>query len=134
MARRSVGLMTGAQMAEQLLRIGILLAILPAALGMGLGEACGAVVLAGTVAELLSGLVIWQGYRHDLRKIQRGGKGKAASGVFRRLWRIGAPVAATRYVGSVLRTLTGPWKTLWCPPAWLFTLAAGTLLWNSSGP
>lgn len=105
MARRSVGLMTGAQMAEQLLRIGILLAILPAALGMGLGEACGAVVLAGTVAELLSGLVIWQGYRHDLRKIQRGGKGKAASGVFRRLWRIGAPVAATRYVGSVLRTL-----------------------------
>ena len=105
MARRSVGLMTTAQMAEQLLRIAIIMAILPAALALGLGEACGAVVLAGTAAELLSGLVIWRGYRRDLRRVQGHQKSAPAKGVFRRLWTIGAPVAATRYVGSILRTL-----------------------------
>lgn len=105
MARRSVGLMTTAQMVEQLLRIAIIMAILPAALALGLGEACGAVVLAGTAAELLSGLVIWRGYRRDLRRVQGHQKPVPAKGVFRRLWTIGAPVAATRYVGSILRTL-----------------------------
>lgn len=105
MARRSVGLMTAAQMGEQLLRIALIMAILPAALALGLGEACGAVVLAGTAAELLFGLVIWWGYRRDLRLVRGRQKPAPARGVFRRLWAIGAPVAATRYVGSVLRTL-----------------------------
>jgi len=105
MARRSVALPTGAQMAEQLLRIALILAILPAALGKGLGEACAAVVLAGTAAELFSGGVIWWGYRRDLRRVRGTEKNAPARGVLRRLWSIGAPVAATRYVGSALRTL-----------------------------
>lgn len=105
MARRQVGLTTGAQMGEQLLRMGLIIAMLPAALPLGLGEACAAVVLAGTVAEFLSGAVVWQGYRRDLRKLQGKGKPQRAGGVWRRLWGIAAPVAATRYVGSGLRTL-----------------------------
>lgn len=105
MARRRVALTTGAQMGEQLVRIGLIMAMLPAALGLGLGEACAAVVLAGTVAEYLSGAVVWQGYRRDLARVQGGAKAAPARGVWRRLWGIGAPVAATRYVGSALRTL-----------------------------
>lgn len=105
MARRQVGLTTGAQMAEQLLRIALIMVILPAALGRGLGEACAAVVLAGTAAEIVSGGIIWQGYRRDLRRVPGTGKSAPAKGVLRRLWGIGAPVAATRYVGSALRTL-----------------------------
>lgn len=105
MARRQVGLTTGAQMGEQLLRMGLVIAILPAALSLGLGEACAAVVLAGTVAEIFSGAVVWQGYRRDLRKVQGKEKPQPARGVMGRLWGIAAPVAATRYVGSGLRTL-----------------------------
>ncbi len=105
MARRRVTLTTGAQIGEQLLRIGLIVAMLPAALGLGLGEACAAVVLAGTVAEYFSGAVVWQGYRRDLSRLQGGKKAMPARGVWRRLWSIGAPVAATRYVGSALRTL-----------------------------
>ncbi len=105
MARRAVGLTTGAQMAEQLLRIALIMAILPAALGKGLGEACAAVVLAGTAAEVVSGGIVWWGYRRDLRQVPGSGKNVPAKGVLRRLWSIGAPVAATRYVGSALRTL-----------------------------
>lgn len=105
MARRQVGLTTGAQMGEQLLRMGLVIAILPAALRLGIGEACAAVVLAGTVAEFFSGAAVWQGYHRDLRKIQGREKPQRANGVWRRLWGIAAPVAATRYVGSGLRTL-----------------------------
>lgn len=105
MARRQVGLTTGAQMAEQLLRMGLIIAILPAALRLGLGEACAAVVLAGTVAEFFSGAMVWQGYRRDLRRVQGREKPQRAAGVWRRLLEIAAPVAATRYVGSGLRTL-----------------------------
>ena len=105
MARRQVGLTTGAQMGEQLLRMGLIVVMLPAALLLGLGEACAAVVLAGTIAEVLSGAVVWQGYRRDLRKVQGREKPQRAGGVWRRLWGIAAPVAATRYVGSGLRTL-----------------------------
>lgn len=105
MARRSVGLPTGAQMAEQLLRIAIIMAILPAALGKGLGEACAAVVLGGTAAELFSGGIVWWGYRRDLDRAAGRERPAPARGVLRRLWAIGAPVAATRYVGSALRTL-----------------------------
>lgn len=105
MARRQVTLTTAAQMGEQLLRIGLILALLPAALPLGLGEACAVVVLAGTAAEFFSGAVVWQGYRRDLRRVQGKKKPEKARGVLRRLWSIGAPVAATRYVGSGLRTL-----------------------------
>lgn len=105
MARRQVGLTTGAQMGEQVLRMGLVVAMLPAALKMGIGEACAAVVLAGTAAEFFSGAVVWQGYRRDLRRVQGREKPQRAGGVWRRLWSIAAPVAATRYVSSGLRTL-----------------------------
>ncbi len=105
MARRSVTLTTGAQMAEQLLRIALVVVLLPGALAKGLGEACGAVVLAGTAAELFSGGIIWLGYRRDLARVEGNRQLAPARGVGRRLWSIAAPVAATRYVGSALRTL-----------------------------
>jgi stage V sporulation protein B len=105
MARRTVTLATGAQVAEQLLRIALVMILLPAALQKGLGEACGAVVLGGTAAELVSGAVIWVGYRRDLARMEGGQRPSPAKGVARRLWSIAAPVAATRYVGSGLRTL-----------------------------
>ncbi len=105
MARRSVALPTAAQLGEQLLRMGLIVALLPAALPRGIGPACAAVVLGGTVAQLFSSAVIWQGCRRDLRRLRPAGGQAPARGVLRRLWGIGAPVAATRYVGSALRTL-----------------------------
>ena len=105
MARRSVALPTAAQLGEQLLRMGLIVALLPAALPRGIGSACAAVVLGGTVAQLFSSAVIWQGCRRDLRRLRPPGGPAPARGVLRRLWGIGAPVAATRYVGSTLRTL-----------------------------
>ncbi len=62
-------------------------------------------VLAGTAAQVVSGGIVWWGYRRDLRQVLGSGKNTPAKGVLRRLWSIGAPVAATRYVGSALRTL-----------------------------
>ena len=105
MARRAVALPTAAQMGEQLLRIALVLALLPGALELGLGEACAAVVLAGTAAELLSGGAVWLGWRRDLVRAEGGRTPVPAPGVGRRLWAIAAPVAASRYVGSALRTL-----------------------------
>lgn len=108
MARRSVALPTAAQLGEQLLRMAIIIALLPGAAARGIGAACAAVVLGGTAAEFFSAGVVLQGCRGDLRRLQGAAPQKSAPRsprLLRRLWAIAAPVAATRYVGSILRTI-----------------------------
>ena len=88
-------------LAEQAVRIGVVLFCLSKGLNKGIAYSAAAVLLGDTTAETVSFLISWVLYRRDIRKMQGSGK---VSGVFRKILRIALPLSAAAYMSTILHT------------------------------
>lgn len=101
MARRSVSQGARAQLLEQVVRIGVVAALLGRVPAGDTAAACMAVVAGNTVSEAVSWAYLAACCRRDARALPDGG---APAGLGRTLWGILAPIAANQYVSSALHT------------------------------
>ncbi len=106
-AREKAAVPSRAQLLEQIVRIAVTVFLIERLSDGGVGMACVAVILGDTVAEIASCLYLGIGFWLDKRKIpqQSTNACPARKGVFRRLWRIAAPITAGRYLNTILRTI-----------------------------
>ena len=102
LARRRVSPNVQAQLLEQTVRIALIARFLPAAAGQGLAQGCAAVVLGNLVSEVVSCLCMAFFYRCDVRRQFGPGPYPHLEKIGRRLWRILAPLEASRCLTSSL--------------------------------
>ena len=102
-ARRKVAVSSGAQIFEQLVRMGIIFVLLGRFSG-GLEQACLAIVIGNTVSEALSCLYMYIGYVCDRRGISGGGQSIGRMKIIRSLFAIATPLAAGSYLNTTLHT------------------------------
>ena len=88
-------------LAEQAVRIGVVLFCLSKGISRGIAYSAAAVLLGDTTAETVSFLISWVLYRRDLRKMHGSDR---ISGVFRKILRIALPLSAAAYMSTALHT------------------------------
>ena len=89
--------------AEQLIRIGVVVAALTLSTGYTLETACAIVVAGGVVGEIASFVMLYVLYVHDRRRYNS--RKASAQGVMKRLLGIAVPLALSAYARSALLTL-----------------------------
>lgn len=104
-ARRQVGPNSRSQIYEQIVRIGLVMAIMPLVLDWGIQYACAAVMLGNTVSEVISCLLMVWYYKRDTSRLFGKAKPWTPAGTRTRLWRIVAPVEGGRCLDSALHTV-----------------------------
>lgn len=105
-ARRRVSNTTNAQMLEQVVRIGVILAIIDRFAAKGLSSACVAVLIGDTLAEMTSCSFLAIGYLLDRRRLPTFSSGfTPKTRILRKLLEIAVPITAGRYLNSALRTI-----------------------------
>lgn len=101
LARRRVAPSVESQMAEQLLRIALIVWLLRRVEGWGVGWACAAVMLGGTAGEIFSCLLMGVFWLRDRRSLPAGDR-TAPPDIAPRLWRILLPLEGSRCLASGL--------------------------------
>ena len=102
-ARRKVVVSSGAQIFEQLVRMGLIFVLLDIFRG-GLEQACMAVVIGNTVSEILSCIYMYIGYVRDRRRITGTACPIGRVRIFRSMFGIAVPLAAGSYLNTALHT------------------------------
>lgn len=105
LARRSTLSPSVCQIAEQLVRMAVIIFLINKYAHMGLTYTCAAVLLGDSVAEAVSCLLIWIFYKLDFKKLRQTNdsplKKRAA---FSEIFRISVPISTGRYLHTALRT------------------------------
>lgn len=91
------------QTAEQIIKISVTVALLPAFAVRGIEYACAAVAVGTCTGEIASFLLLFTLYRFDIRRL-KGGNAKT-QGLVARMLKIALPVALSAYVTAGFRTL-----------------------------
>lgn len=106
-ARRKTGNPSAAQIFEQLIRIGVVMALLAAWAGKGVTMACAAVLLGDTVAEICSCGYMYLGYLRDKRRLPAHDErpDRPAYPVYKKILAIALPITGGRYLNTILRTV-----------------------------
>ncbi len=105
-ARRHVSRSSTSQIIEQCVRIGIVVVLLGKFLPYGLTWACAAVVCGNTLSEIVSCIYMYTGYLRDRKKILSAKHPQKRSyRVVTKLLSIAAPLAASSYLNTILRTI-----------------------------
>lgn len=105
-ARRRVSNTTNAQMLEQVVRIGVILAIIDRFASQGLSASCVAVMIGDTLAEMTSCLFLAIGYFRDLRRLPTASSGFIPrKRITKKILEIAVPITGGRYLNSALRTI-----------------------------
>lgn len=101
-AKSKVGLSSGSQIVEQLVRIGVVMLLIGAAADKGLSFTCAVVMLGDTAAEIVACLILFIGYRCEVRRTPESGMrfGNPAGKIIR----IALPITASKYLTSGLHT------------------------------
>lgn len=105
LARRNTLSPSVAQIAEQIVRMTVIMILVGKYAKYGLAAASAAVLAGDAAAEAASTLLIWVFYRSDLRRVRQTAKnrlGRRAS--LKELLRISAPISVGRYLHTGLRT------------------------------
>lgn len=103
-ARQKVGPGVKSQLLEQAVRMGLTLAVLPAAGGWDAAWTCAALVGANTLSEALAALALGWDWRRDTRRVFGAAASAAPAGTGRRIRQIFAPIEAGRCLDSALHT------------------------------
>ena len=90
------------QIAEQLIRIAIVVAALSVGASYSLERACAIIVIGGVIGEIASFLLLYALYLHDRRGYPAGSDGR---GLTRRMLGIAVPLALSAYARTALSTL-----------------------------
>lgn len=101
-AKSKVGLSSGSQIIEQIVRIGVVMLLIGAAAEKGLAYTCAVVMLGDTAAEIVSCLILSFGYRKELRRTPD--TGLPAKSPLGKIIRISLPITASKYLTSGLHT------------------------------
>lgn len=101
-AKSKVLLNSGSQLAEQIVRIAVVIFFIGAAADKGLGVTCAVVMMGDTAAEIVSCLMMYIGYRRELRRTPDAHA--RPKGVISRMIRIALPITASKYLTSGLHT------------------------------
>ncbi|MBQ7288855.1 MAG: oligosaccharide flippase family protein [Clostridia bacterium] len=101
-AKSKVGLSSGSQIIEQIVRISVVILLIGAAAEKGLAYTCAVVMLGDTAAEILSCILLYFGYRRELSRTPEGGM--QAKGLLGKMVRIALPITASKYLTSGLHT------------------------------
>lgn len=104
LARRRVKDTSGAQIFEQIVRMGLSWFLLWYFADRGVSFACCAVMIGDTAAEAAACFLLWLRYRKDSRTALQGGT-DTPHPVLRPLLAIALPITAGRYLNTVLRTI-----------------------------
>ena len=106
-ARRKTGNPSAAQIFEQLVRIGVVMALLAAWAGRGVTVACAAVLLGDTVAEICSCFYMYLGYIRDKRRLppHADKPDRPSYPVYKKILSIALPIIGSRYLNTILRTV-----------------------------
>ncbi len=106
-ARRRVAVPSVAQMVEQGARIAIALALLTYFSPLSAESACLAIMLSDVISEAAGCLYVVTGYLLDRRRLTcpPGGRRTPDYGIWRRIWDIAAPITASHYLTTLLRTV-----------------------------
>ncbi len=104
-ARRNVTPNSVAQIFEQALRIGVIVALAQKFIKKGIAAACTAVLLGDTVAEAVSCLLLYLSFLSSKKTLNRlNGRKNPPFGVIKELGRIALPITSGRYLNTALRT------------------------------
>lgn len=101
-AKSKVGLSSGSQIVEQIVRIGVVVLLIGAAAEKGLAYTCAVVMLGDTAAEVVSCFMLFFGYRRELRRTPD--TGLQPGNPLGKLIRIALPITASKYLTSGLHT------------------------------
>lgn len=104
-ARRRVGVSAAAQITEQSIRIVLALVLLKWLGDTGAAYSCVAIMLADAISEAAGCLHIVFGYLRDRKRVVCPRPGGIPVGVYREIWDIAAPVTASHYLTTLLRTV-----------------------------
>lgn len=106
-ARRRVTVPSIAQMVEQGARIAIALALLTYYSPLSAERACLAIMISDVISEALGCLYVVTGYLLDRRRLRCPNEALVRPDypVWRRIWEIAAPITASHYLTTLLRTV-----------------------------
>ncbi len=110
MARRKSLLPSVTQIVEQITRIVCIMGALHLVSSENVTNACFAVILGDSIAEIVSCVILWVGYIADRRAIkdippEKKAAIKVKGGILHRVLAISTPITAGRYLNSILRTV-----------------------------
>ena len=94
-----------ANIIEQIVRIGLVMALLNYAIGMGLEYTCALVTVGGAIGEIFNLGVVYIAYIFDRRKSERCGTLLRKREIGKTILGVSIPVSATRFVTSILGTV-----------------------------
>lgn len=102
-ARRKMSKPSFAQIFEQAVRIAVILIVLPKVTVLGLGLSTAIVLLADTIAEICSSLVLYFLYLKDKSKLHSSNG--TLKGIYRQILKITLPISGGKYLTTLLRTV-----------------------------
>ena len=94
-----------ANIVEQTVRIGLVLALLQYAMGLGLEYTCALVTVGSAIGEIFNLGVVFVAYIIDRKKIKRTGTPMRKRDIGKTIASIEVPVSATRFISSVIGTV-----------------------------
>ena len=105
LARRSTLPPSVCQIAEQLVRMGIIMLLVSRYSGKGLAFTSAAVLMGDVAGEMIGCILIWLFYKLDFKKLRkRAATSMSKKSVFSELLRISLPISGGRYLHTALRT------------------------------
>ena len=102
-ARRKTAPFAAVSLAEQLVRIAVVLFAVSRVKDLGISYSCAAVFLGDAAAEMLCAITMNILYKKDFKRIKLKDFGES-KGIKREIIRIAAPITGGRYLNSLLRT------------------------------
>jgi stage V sporulation protein B len=104
-ARRKVTPNAVCQIAEQVVRIGLILLFINLFNTKGVAGSCFAVMLGDACAEIISFILLWIQYIVDIKRLKdQNGRAKTPFGIVRKILHIAVPITSGRYLNTLLRT------------------------------
>ena len=90
---------------EQIVRIGLVMALLTYAMGLGLEYTCALVTVGSAIGEIFNLGVVYTAYIIDRKRAVRTGKLRRKREIGRTILGISIPVSATRFITSIIGTV-----------------------------
>lgn len=103
-ARRKTAPFAAVSLAEQIVRIAVVLFAVSRVKGLGISYSCAAVFWGDAAAEMLCALTMNILYKKDFKRLKLTQNG-AETGINREIIRISSPITGGRYLNSLLRTV-----------------------------
>ena len=104
-ARRKATPSAVTQLAEQAVRIIVVVVLVKAFMGKGLGICCAAVMMGDVVSEALACFMLWLTFLFDRKKLNTlSGRRRPPYGILKKLLHISVPITSGRYLNTALRT------------------------------